>query len=151
MYSPSHAYLPNCLQALDSALMNSAPNCEKFIELGGLKAVFPLYMGRGWGTALKGKRQGERDALTEQVVSLVASMCMLLGDSQSGGGGGNEAEARLVSKFLEGQGEKVDRAVELFTKFASKVEEAREEVAQGEEQWAAEVNRKLAGYNLCVS
>jgi hypothetical protein len=43
------------------------PNCEKLIELGGLKALFPLYMGRGWGTALKGKRQGEKEALTEQV------------------------------------------------------------------------------------
>jgi len=51
--------LPPCLLQV--------PNCEKLIELGGLKALFPLYMGRGWGTALKGKRQGEKEALTEQV------------------------------------------------------------------------------------
>ncbi|EKU22723.1 beta-catenin-like protein 1 [Nannochloropsis gaditana CCMP526] len=106
------------LKALDSACLNSVPNCEKLIELGGLKTLFPLYMGRGWGVALKGKRPGEREALTEQV--------------HGGGEGGKEGlrkheveEARLLGKFVEGGGEKVDRAVELFIKYQEKVRRAR--------------------------
>lgn len=118
------------VKALDSALLNSVPNCEKLVELGGLKAVFPLFMGRGWGGALKGKRQGERDALTEQVASIVASLCMLLMQVPGGGGEGGSSkraaaremcEARLLGKFVEGEGEKVDRAVELFVNYDAKV------------------------------
>ncbi len=133
------------IKALDSACVNSIPNCEKFIDQGGLKALFPLFMGRGWGTALKGKRQGEKDGLTEQVVSLVASLClhlMVLPEEEGGGGGGGGAEgkkheveeARLLGKFVEGGGEKVDRAVELFLKYHEKVERARARLSQEEEQ-----------------
>ncbi len=125
------------VKALDSALLNSVPNCEKLVELGGLKAVFPLFMGRGWGAALKGKRQGEREALTEQVASIASSLCMLLmhtpeavAGAASEGGGKREgkkaaarevAEARLLGKFVEGECEKVDRAVELFVTYHAKV------------------------------
>jgi hypothetical protein len=31
------------------------------VELGGLKAIFPVFMGRGWSAALKKKKQGERE------------------------------------------------------------------------------------------
>jgi len=66
-----HTPSPSLPPSLSPAFQ--VPNCEKLIELGGLKALFPLYMGRGWGSALKGKRQGEKEALIEQVYASVPS------------------------------------------------------------------------------
>jgi len=60
-----------------------------------------------------------------------------------GGEGGKEGlrkheveEARLLGKFVEGGGEKVDRAVELFIKYQEKVREGRKGWEE-EEGWGA--------------
>ena len=34
------------LQALDYALVNSTPACERFVDVQGLRALFPLFMGK---------------------------------------------------------------------------------------------------------
>ena len=72
------------------------------------------------------------------MVSLVASLCLHLvvlsekgEDAREGGKEGKRKheveEARLLSKFVEGGGEKVDRAVELFLKYQEKVREGGRE------------------------
>lgn len=83
-----------------------------------------------------------------QVVSLVASLCLHLmvlseeGAVEEAKEGGREGkrkheveEARLLSKFVEGGGEKVDRAVELFVKYQDKVREGGGRTAGGRECW----------------
>jgi beta-catenin-like protein 1 len=109
------------LKVLDFATQNNPANSEAFVASGGLKVLFPAFMGRGVVHALsrRGKKgasnsngsgrsddkaeAAEAEAAAEaSAVSVVATLCLQL---QLGGGGGDktagDALPRLVAKFLE--------------------------------------------------
>lgn len=85
-------------------------NCNKFVDILGLRTIFPLFM--------KTPKKNRRKVLSteeheEHVSSIIASMLRNCRGSQ---------RQRLVSKFTENDHEKVDRLMELHFKYLEKVE-----------------------------
>ncbi|EQC39607.1 hypothetical protein SDRG_03040 [Saprolegnia diclina VS20] len=94
------------LRVLDHATMNHARNCERLIELGGLKQLCPLFMG-------KLRRKKDTHATNdEHVLSLFASLSLWLPiDSKY------EVRDRFQAKFLETNFEKTDRLVDFVLQY----------------------------------
>ncbi|KAG5875690.1 hypothetical protein JTB14_023969 [Gonioctena quinquepunctata] len=100
------------LKVLDYAMSgpHGKDNCNKFVDILGLRTIFPLFM--------KTPKKNRRKVLSteeheEHVCSIIASMLRNCRGSQ---------RQRLVSKFTENDHEKVDRLLELHFKYLEKVE-----------------------------
>jgi beta-catenin-like protein 1 len=101
----------SAIRALDFAMTNYSPACERFVDVMGLKTAFPAFMGKI--PLSKDKKKRFREELEERLVSLVAS---LFGGIQRG-----SRRERLLSKFLENECEKIDRLMELYLRYANRV------------------------------
>uniref|UniRef100_A0A069DVH7 Beta-catenin-like protein 1 n=1 Tax=Panstrongylus megistus TaxID=65343 RepID=A0A069DVH7_9HEMI len=85
-------------------------NCNKFVDILGLRTIFPLFM--------KTPKKNRKKMLTaeeheEHVISIIASMLRNCRGTQ---------RSRLLSKFSENDHEKVDRLLELHFKYMEKVD-----------------------------
>ncbi|CAN7991063.1 unnamed protein product [Ixodes hexagonus] len=99
------------LKVLDFATSNmeGADNCNKFVDILGLRTVFPLFM----QTPRKYKKKGASpEEHEEHVCSVIASMLKNCKATQ---------RQRLLNKFTENDHEKVDRLMELHFKYLEKV------------------------------
>ncbi|ETL34281.1 hypothetical protein L916_13469 [Phytophthora nicotianae] len=109
------------LRAMDHALMGNARNCERLIEIGGLRSVFSVFMGRHGkykaSSSTKASKVSEKAKEEENAASLVASMCAWVRENAPADG-----YDRLHAKFVENDMEKVDRLVDLFAKYHERVE-----------------------------
>lgn len=100
------------LKVLDFAMSgpHGRDNCNKFVDILGLRTIFPLFM----KTPKKNrKRILSAEEHEEHVTSIIASMLRNCRGSQ---------RQRLISKFTENDHEKVDRLLELHFKYLDKVE-----------------------------
>ncbi|XP_014244057.1 beta-catenin-like protein 1 isoform X2 [Cimex lectularius] len=93
-------------------------NCNKFVDILGLRTIFPLFM--------KTPRKNRKKILTaeeheEHVVSIISSMLRNCRGPQ---------RSRLLSKFSENDHEKVDRLLELHFKYMEKVDAIDNEIEQ---------------------
>ncbi|GBP31254.1 Beta-catenin-like protein 1 [Eumeta japonica] len=106
------------LKVLDHALAGpeGRDNCNKFVDILGLRTVFPLFM-----KTPKRKRLLTVDQHEEHVVSIIASMLRNCQGSQ---------RQRLLAKFTENDLEKVDRLLELHFKYMDKVDRTEKEIEQ---------------------
>ncbi|GFR50058.1 hypothetical protein Agub_g12199, partial [Astrephomene gubernaculifera] len=107
------------LKCLDYAATRFPPPAEKLVDLGGLKQLFGLFMGKA---KVKGP-MGEHDVdaeVEERCVSLLASMLSQLPGGGGGGRGGSRRE-RLLAKFVEAEWEKTDRLMELMFRYQARV------------------------------
>lgn len=100
------------LKVLNYALIgpDGKDNCNKFVDILGLRTIFPLFM--------KTPKKNRKKVLTaeeheEHVVSIIASMLRNCRGAQ---------RSRLLSKFSENDHEKVDRLLELHFKYMEKVD-----------------------------
>ncbi|CAH1369392.1 unnamed protein product [Tenebrio molitor] len=100
------------LKVLDYAMSgpHGRDNCNKFVDILGLRTIFPLFM--------KTPKKNRKKVLSteeheEHVTSIIASMLRNCRGSQ---------RQRLTSKFTENDHEKVDRLLELHFKYLEKVE-----------------------------
>ncbi|CAG9782922.1 unnamed protein product [Diatraea saccharalis] len=109
------------LKVLDHALAgpDGKDNCNKFVDILGLRTVFPLFM-----KTPKRKRLLTVDQHEEHVVSIIASMLRNCQGSQ---------RQRLLAKFTENDLEKVDRLLELHFKYMDKVDRTEKEMEQEQE------------------
>ncbi|KAI5714751.1 beta-catenin-like protein 1 isoform X1 [Diaphorina citri] len=105
------------LKVLDHAICGPSgkDNANKFVDILGLRTIFPLFM--------KTPKKNRRKIITveeheEHVVSIIANMLRNCSGPQ---------RQRLLSKFTENDHEKVDRLLELHFKYLSKVDEADKE------------------------
>nr|CAG4647787.1 EOG090X03ST [Moina brachiata] len=106
------------LKVLDHALSSEAgkENCAKFVEILGLRTIFPLFM----KTPKKSKRKGmSAEEFEEHTVSVVASLLKWCRGSQ---------RARMLAKYTESDHEKVDRLMELHFKYYDKLRLVDEEL-----------------------
>lgn len=111
------------LKVLDYAMSgpNGKDNCNKFVDILGLRTIFPLFM----KTPKKNRRRVlSTEEHEEHVCSIIASMLRNCRGSQ---------RQRLISKFTENDNEKVDRLLELHFKYLEKVEAIEESVQDGQE------------------
>ncbi|KAF4521843.1 hypothetical protein B566_EDAN003717 [Ephemera danica] len=102
------------LKVLDHAMSgpDGKENCSKFVDILGLRTIFPLYM----KTPPRSKRRTlSAEEHEEHVVSIIANMLRNCRGPQ---------RQRLLSKFAENDHEKVDRLMELHFKYLEKVEKA---------------------------
>ncbi|ALC46362.1 CG11964 [Drosophila busckii] len=108
------------LKVLDHAMAgpDGRENCNKFVEILGLRTIFPLFMKTP-------KRNKQRllsvDEHEEHVCSVLASMLRNCKGTQ---------RARMLTKFTENDHEKVDRLLELHLKYLAKVETIDKEIDQ---------------------
>ncbi|XP_054722689.1 beta-catenin-like protein 1 [Uloborus diversus] len=118
------------LKVLDHATCGAegADNCNKLVDILGLRSVFPLFM----KTPRRGRRRGglSVEQHEEHVCSVVASMLKNCKGTQ---------RQRLLNKFTENDHEKVDRLMELHFKYLDKVHHVdaqieREKAELGEEE-----------------
>ncbi|KAG7520099.1 beta-catenin 1 [Solea senegalensis] len=104
----------SALKVLDHAMIGpeGADNCHKFVDILGLRTVYPLFM----KTPKKMKKTGATEKEHEEhVCSIIASMLRNLKSQQ---------RSRLLTKFTENDCEKVDRLMELHFKYLEAVQQA---------------------------
>lgn len=108
------------LKVLDHAMSgpDGRDNCNKFVDILGLRTIFPLFM----KTPKRNKKRVlSTDEHEEHVVSIVASMLRNCKGGQ---------RQRLLAKFTENEFEKVERLMELHFKYLDKVEIVDREIDQ---------------------
>ncbi|XP_063977650.1 beta-catenin-like protein 1 [Diachasmimorpha longicaudata] len=116
------------LKVLDHAMNGpeGKDNCMKFVDILGLRTIFPLFM----KTPTKNRKKVfTAEEHEEHVVSIIASMLRNCKGQQ---------RQRLLSKFTENDYEKVDRLMELHFKYLEKVEEVEKNAKEeddGEESY----------------
>ncbi|XP_062871362.1 beta-catenin-like protein 1 [Trichomycterus rosablanca] len=102
----------SALKVLDHGMIGpeGGENCHKFVDILGLRTIFPLFM----KTPKKMRKAGISDKQHEEhVCSIMSSMLRNLKGQQ---------RSRLLSKFTENDCEKVDRLMELYFKFLDAVQ-----------------------------
>lgn len=107
------------LKVLDYACANNdgKENCLKFVDILGLRTIFPLFM----KTPKNKQRLLSSEEFEEHVCSIISSMLRNTKGSQ---------KQRLLSKFVENDYEKVDRLMELHHKYLEKVEAIDKEIEE---------------------
>ena len=104
-------YRNGALKVLNHALSGpeGKDNCTKFVEILGLRTIFPLFM----KTPKKQKRKGVSvEQHEEHVVSIVASLLKNCKGAH---------RSRILQKFTESDHEKVERLMELHFKYVDRV------------------------------
>ncbi len=99
--------------------------CERLVDKGGLRLVFPLFMGKARS---KGKRRDDDDdgdADETRSLSLVSCLLQCL---HTGG-----RRERVLAKFVDNEFEKVDRLMELYETYAGRVDDAEDGLVQAAE------------------
>ncbi|KAL4623627.1 beta-catenin-like protein 1 isoform X3 [Arapaima gigas] len=102
----------SALKVLDHSMIGpeGSDNCHKFVDILGLRTIFPLFM----KTPKKMRKAGVSDKEHEEhVCSIITSMLRNLKAQQ---------RSRLLSKFTENDCEKVDRLMELHFKYLESVQ-----------------------------
>jgi len=108
------------LKVLNHALIGveGKDNCTKFVDILGLRTIFPLFM----KTPKKSQRKGvSAEEHEEHAISVIASLLKNCRGSQ---------RQRLLAKFTENDHEKVDRLMELHFKYLERVEFAEHKIAK---------------------
>uniref|UniRef100_A0A1B0D9P9 Beta-catenin-like protein 1 N-terminal domain-containing protein n=1 Tax=Phlebotomus papatasi TaxID=29031 RepID=A0A1B0D9P9_PHLPP len=112
------------LKVLDYAMSgpDGRDNCNKFVEILGLRTIFPLFMKT---PKRNKKRLLGTDEYEEHVCSIIASM---LRNCKSG------QRQRLLAKFTENDFEKVERLMEFHMKYLAKVEAIDEKLEENPDE-----------------
>merc|ERR1719259_12956 len=111
------------LKVLSHALTGAegTDNCIKFVDILGLRTLFPLFM----KTPSRNKRAGvSSEEHEERTVSILASLLK----NVTGNNNASKQRERILVKFTENDHEKVDRLMELHDKYVAKVEAADNEI-----------------------
>lgn len=98
------------IKTIDFALQKCQGNCELFVDQGGLKVLFAIFMKRS-----KKKDRAFEKTTEEHVVSILQQLFLNLSDVRY---------FRLLRKFQESDMQKVERLVELQDKYARELETA---------------------------
>lgn len=123
------------LKVLDYAMSgpHGKDNCNKFVDILGLRTIFPLFM----KTPSKNRKKVlSTEEHEEHVTSIIASMLKNCRGSQ---------RQRLISKFTENDHEKVDRLLELHFKYLEKVEAIDDVLDENEDENTNYLKRLNAG------
>lgn len=128
------------LRILDHTMMGNARNCERLVEVGGLKILFSVFMGKKKSAKSKNKRAkgAEKAKEEENIMSIMTSLCALLTPEAK-----YDVLDRFHAKFVENDMEKLDRVVDLFVKYLNRVEQSDLAEDDGDEDEEDEDERYL--------
>ncbi|XP_052822052.1 beta-catenin-like protein 1 isoform X1 [Octopus bimaculoides] len=121
----------SAIKVLNHSMTGSegADNCQKFIDILGLRTIFPLFM----KTPKQSKAGPIMEELEEHITSII---CNLLRNCQ-----GTQRQ-RLLNKFTENDHEKVERLLELHFKYLEKVHRVDDQIEK-EKHRIMEMNEEL--------
>lgn len=105
--------------------MKNSKCCERFVDVGGMKYIFPVLTGGGMKKVLKKKGTGEKRNFEESAISIISQLCTLLGTSQV-----NDYSARILFKLTDKEHEKLQYCVDLLLKYNKMLESTNEMIAQ---------------------
>ncbi|XP_068640089.1 uncharacterized protein [Aristolochia californica] len=111
----------SAIRVLDFAMTNYPKACERFVDVLGLKTAFAAFMGK-IPTSKKKKKESYQEEIEERIISLIASLF--------GGISRGSRRERLLSKFVENEYEKIDRLMELYMRYSSRVKAEAERLDQ---------------------
>ena len=98
-------------------------NCVKFVDILGLRTLFPLFM----KTPSRNKRAGvSSEEHEERTISIMASILKNVTNLNNAG----KQRERILVKFTENDHEKVDRLMELHDKYLGKVQSSDAELEE---------------------
>lgn len=122
------------LKCLDYVTSGNKRACERFVDAGGLKSLFPAFMGRNVKTLRK--TFGNEAVLEQQTrsSSLLCSMFKNLADT--------ERRDRLCAKFVEDDHAKCDRLIELWVEFAKRVSAEQSRLENDDEDLGIELTEE---------
>ncbi|XP_044774428.1 beta-catenin-like protein 1 isoform X3 [Neomonachus schauinslandi] len=108
----------SALKVLDHAMIGpeGTDNCHKFVDILGLRTIFPLFMKSPRKIKKVGTTEKEHE---EHVCSILASLLRNLRGQQ---------RTRLLNKFTENDSEKVDRLMELHFKYLDAMQVADKKI-----------------------
>ncbi|XP_075701392.1 beta-catenin-like protein 1 [Rhinoderma darwinii] len=108
----------SALRVLDHSMIGpeGSDNCHKFVDILGLRTIFPLFMKSPKKMKKTGISEKEHE---EHVCSILASLLRNLKGQQ---------RSRLLNKFSENDSEKVDRLMELYFKYLDAVRVADKKI-----------------------
>jgi hypothetical protein len=109
------------IKVIDYAISSNKNNAEKLVAVGGLKYLFPMLLGRGMPKIIVNGKKKSRDPLeiedlNEDILSIISQLCLLLHNSTE-----HDSSARLLSKFVENDFEKIDHCVDLFIRYSNQL------------------------------
>lgn len=105
-------YAAGCtIKCLSYAVMRNRAGCERFVQVGGLKYIFAILMGKGLKKSLRKKVSGEKRNVEESAISIVAQLCTQLFQSTTG-----DVSVRITAKFVENNFEKLRTCVDYYLK-----------------------------------
>lgn len=111
-------YAAGCtLNTLSYAVMKNRSCCERFIEVGGLRYIFPILVGKGLKKALKKKGTGEKRNIEESAISIISQLCSQLYSTAVM----DDNITRLVVKFTENDREKLKATGNLLVKYGKQL------------------------------
>lgn len=125
------------LKVLNHAMINreGVDNCTKFVEVYGLRSLFPAFMKTPKKVLKAGGSEKEHE---EHICSIIVSLFKNVQGSH---------RERLIDKFVEHDHEKVERLMELHFKYQRKVlgadQQMKDYVGVGEEREAELYLRRL--------
>jgi beta-catenin-like protein 1 len=140
------------LRVFNHAVANHSRNCERLIETGCLKHLFPAVMGKKRYKTLSTNKNQLIQKEEENVMSILASLCLYI-DSKSP----FNAYERLHVKFVENEFEKIDRFIDIFQKYSQRMEKITQidekELIEEEEKEELYLQKLDAGLFIlqCVS
>ncbi|CAF0842197.1 unnamed protein product [Rotaria sordida] len=111
------------LKTLDFAMtgVEGKDNCQKIVDILGLRTMFPLFMKPPKGNKRSGETRAENE---EHVISCVASLVRNCTGSN---------RQRVFNKFTENDHEKVDRLMELHFQYYERVQAANNRIDNDED------------------
>lgn len=114
------------LKCLDFATTGYCDSCERAVTEGLLPPLFGIFMGKikiKKGSSNQGKKKESinRDEEEVRCVSIISNLLAWLKD--------DALKIRVIAKFVEGEFEKCDRLMEIFSRFAFKVAEEERHIA----------------------
>jgi beta-catenin-like protein 1 len=114
------------IRVISYALTGNVNNCIKFIEAGGLKYIFPIFMGRGLPKLqhiTKKNQMKSEYRLAEEMCITILSQLSIQANLINHQHELNQQElvGRILLKFYENEFEKLDRCIELFISYLNKV------------------------------
>eukprot|EP00111_Clytia_hemisphaerica_P023855 TCONS_00070297-protein len=115
---------PSALKVLAYAMtgQEGAENCHKFVEILGLRSVFPLFM----KPPKRNKKTGNsKEECEEHACSIIASLYRNLTSNN---------RTRLTQKFVEDDHVKIDRLMEMYFKYQRRVQDADAKIEQEREE-----------------
>jgi beta-catenin-like protein 1 len=113
------------IKSISFAITNNKVSCEKFIENGGLKYIFPVLIGRGLPKNSKKKGSNSNKDIEDSIIKIICELCLNLYDSTV-----HDSSARLLNKFIDNENEKVDRCIELYLKYRKQLMNTEQTIEQ---------------------